>query len=87
MSVQPAQSAPPPVVAGELLSLAEDEYLYGTGAIRLRVTRVLPSQPTHEWLQVVGNEIFWNGGRAANERTVSIRKDRLPAIRARSNVD
>ena len=61
-----------PPKAHDLLNLAEPDYLHGTGAIRLRVTKVHESQPIEGWLQVTGKQIGWNGA-DLGQRSVLVR--------------
>lgn len=55
---------PPDSPPGATLTLAERDYLFGVGTLRLKVARVLPSRFTHEgdvWAMVEGSEIGWDG--------------------------
>ncbi|GGM23277.1 hypothetical protein ACFFX1_10625 [Dactylosporangium sucinum] len=61
---------------GDLLNLRDEDYLYGSGALRLRVTEVHESQPMPDWVQVTGTHIAWNDSEIG-ERTVFVRKDAL----------
>ena len=73
---------PTPLKVGDLLNLAEADYLYGSGALKLRVVRVHDSQPMAGWLQVTGIAILWNGNRG-DERTVFVRQEAFVRVKAR----
>lgn len=73
---------PEPVRLGELLSVAEDEYLYGVGAVRLRVSQLPERQKIQGWVEVTGHEIGFEGERR-DERTLFIREEALTKIRSR----
>ena len=67
---------PAPIKVGELLNLAEADYLYGVGAIRLRVTEVAARQNLPGWIEVDGVEIRWDSERG-DTRTVFVREAAL----------
>jgi hypothetical protein len=64
----------PPVKAGDVVTIDEANYLYGTGTLVLRVTEVgvLRALPDGLWLSVRGVEIRWDG-RDGAERGVLVR--------------
>jgi hypothetical protein len=72
-----------PIEVGEVLSLAEQEYLYGTGGMRLHVTMVPRAQMYAGYVEVIGYPLLWNDARG-EDRVVYVDKKALPAIRARS---
>ncbi|MFI5915784.1 hypothetical protein [Dactylosporangium sp. NPDC051541] len=77
----------PTLTVGELLSLAQDDYLYGFGAVRFRVTEVPERQNLPGFLEATGFELSTAGSRKPGERTLFVREDALDKIRALSNVD
>ncbi|HEX8346069.1 MAG TPA: hypothetical protein VF657_15220 [Actinoplanes sp.] len=70
---------------GVVLDLAEPDYLYGTGPLRLRLATPLDTQRLAqlEWVRLIGDEIRWNGeitpGRDVNVRVSAIRAAIRPA--------
>jgi hypothetical protein len=76
----------PSIQVGELLSLADPEYMYGAGSIRLRVTMVPRAQLMPGYTEVIGHQILWTGERG-DDRVVFVQQAALRTIRARSNVD
>ncbi len=48
---------------GSTVEIAEDDYLIGTGVLRLRVTGLGGYESHHgaQWRQVSGVEVCWNG--------------------------
>lgn len=67
-----------------VLNLAEEDYRYGTGTLRLVVEQVQWSTPHHDdgelWYEVGGVEIT-NDGRTVGPRTALVRARRLRALR------
>jgi len=67
----------PLVVAGQVLTVPEAHYLYGTGDLTLRVTAVDPRpHPALEWLRVKGVQVLWDGSDGP-ERLVDVRVSAL----------
>jgi hypothetical protein len=71
------------VEAGDLLNLVDQDYLYGAGALQLRVTVVHESQPMPDWIQVTGEKVLWNGNRGG-QCTVFVRKAAIGHAKART---
>jgi hypothetical protein len=70
----------PPVRIGDVIEVAEEHYLYGTGVLRMRVTAVRSDPVRHpglEWIRLRGVEIRWDGSDGP-EREVLVR---LKALR------
>lgn len=64
------------------LEIAEADYCYGVGTLRLRVvhcTADLLQLPELEWVRIVGREIRWDGSEADRDREVVVRVSALPA--------
>ncbi len=68
-------SRTPLVQVGDVVEIPEAHYLYGTGALTLRVTAVgadLEKYPSLEWVGLQGIEIRWDGS-DGEERQVMVR--------------
>lgn len=64
---------------GQVITIPEEHYLYGTGPLTLRVTEVDEHPPPGvEWLTVRGVEQRWNGD--GDEREVMVRIAAFPKI-------
>lgn len=76
LSEEPNVSSPdkkPPVRVGDLIRVPEAHYLYGTGALTMRVTAIgadLDKYPSLEWVGLKGIETDDSEG---NEREVLVR--------------
>lgn len=79
---------PAPLVAvGEVVTVAEADYCYGAGPLRLRVTAA-PADVDHpglEWIVLSGREIWYDRGepRDGRPRTALVRVAALRAARTR----
>jgi hypothetical protein len=67
--------------AGQVVTIPEEHYLYGTGDLTLRLARVGELVPGQEWVAVRGVEIRWDG-RDGPRREVLVRVAALPRIAA-----
>lgn len=68
----------PRVRVGQILEIKEEDYCYGEGVLKLKVTRVAANQhPDLEWLRIIGVEIRWNG-EEGDPRDVLVRTSALP---------
>ena len=73
MALEPADPRAP-VQVGDVISLAEEDYQYGRGRLRLRVTVVHAQtiQMYHgEWVWLDGVEISWDGAEGLNRRVLA----------------
>jgi hypothetical protein len=57
---------------GTVLQIAQNDYLYGTGTIRLRVEVSVPAHPRLEWVSVHGVRLL-SDGRETGSVTVVVR--------------
>jgi len=70
---------------GAVLLLAEQDYCYGTGVLKLRVESLgadLGSLPRLEWVRIVGRQIYPDGSEQPREvmaRVSALSKSVLPA--------
>jgi hypothetical protein len=65
---------------GQVVTIPEAHYCYGTGPLRLRVTQVEENPPPGvEWLRVKGVEIRWDGT-DGDDRDVLVRVAASPKI-------
>lgn len=64
------RTSTPPAIVGELVEIPQDAYLYGLGALVLRVTEVTPA-PDYGWVNVIGHEIGWDGKRVGTRSVVA----------------
>ncbi len=71
-----------PVQVGDVLLVAEPDYAYGAGPLRLRITKILDvvRQTDGPWLNMLGNTIFADG-REGLERPVAVRFGVLAAAK------
>ncbi|MEH0981186.1 hypothetical protein [Micromonospora sp. CPCC 205556] len=78
----------PLLVVGDLVTISEADYCYGTGPLRLRITAEAAgtSHPGLEWVELTGVEIRPDGSeaRGGQLRTALVR---VAALRARSAGD
>ncbi len=51
----------PLIEPGTVLTIAERDYLYGVGPIRLRVDVPVPAHPNLEWVTVHGTRLLADG--------------------------
>ncbi|MEH1016055.1 hypothetical protein V6U90_23460 [Micromonospora sp. CPCC 206060] len=56
-------SAAPLVTIGEVVTVAEADYCYGRGTLRLRITEEPVGHPALEWIELTGLEQWSYGGR------------------------
>src|SRR5215471_11734978 len=63
-----------PINVGEVLDLAEEDYCYGRGRLRLRVTKVVDVQRFDDgmWVNLVGMRVF-DSGTEGEERFALVR--------------
>jgi hypothetical protein len=69
-------------VVSQTLILAEPDYMYGAGTLRLRVERVSTRQFLHDndtWVMVEGVEIGWDGA-PRDLRQVAVRASQLGGL-------
>jgi hypothetical protein len=69
------------VEPGEIVTVPEWAYKYGTGSLTLRVTRVrrdLLDFYGGEWVWLQGHERLWDGSEAGEERSFLVKVAALP---------
>lgn len=60
------------IEAGTVLEIAEADYLYGGGALRIRVDEPVQLHPAQEWVRVTGTRV-WSTGREVEPLSVLVR--------------
>lgn len=73
------QRGTPPLRPGDVISVAEPDYMYGVGPLTLRLTGVddgANPQPVTDWVRVTGVVIRWDGSEG-KEREAVIRRAAL----------
>ncbi|GAA2716646.1 hypothetical protein ACFY2R_22605 [Micromonospora olivasterospora] len=81
----------PLVSVGDVVTVAEDDYCYGTGPLRLRITRRPAGldHPRLEWVELTGVELRPDGSAACGDqaRTAPVRSAlvRVAALRGRAS--
>ncbi|GAA3449622.1 hypothetical protein [Dactylosporangium matsuzakiense] len=58
----------PPIQVGDMLYLREQEYQYGAGELRLRITAPPVESAAPGWWTVVGVQVLWNDLDGAKRR-------------------
>ncbi|MGK5682756.1 hypothetical protein [Actinoplanes sp. URMC 104] len=70
--------------AGTIWTFAEEDYRYGIGPLRIRISRVLAGAPLQQdgdvWYEVEGVEVS-DQGQVIGPRRATIRASRLPTVR------
>jgi hypothetical protein len=76
ITVRTAEAMTGPIKPGDVLQVNEPDYKYGTGVLRLRVSKVGSAQrlPDGDWVDLEGFTLRANGSQLATEpRHVSVR--------------
>lgn len=71
--------------AGQYIEVAEDDYKFGVGMLRLHVSQVLEQVQLDGalWRRLVGFEQRWDGTVSGREREALVRVAVLPVVRGR----
>jgi hypothetical protein len=60
------------IEAGTVLEVAEADFLYGEGRLRIRVDEPVQLHPSQEWATVIGTRV-WSTGREVGKLRVLVR--------------